>query len=393
VKPADLDAIRKRCLRGNYEDIANVVDHDAPALLDALEQAERLRLAAESEAACQARGVAEVNRCREELRAERDALEKAGLDALRTAERLTGELAAEKARANASDHAAWSSMGDGVKDLLAERRKREEAEAKLAALQLSADMWTARSGQLERDLATQTKRAEEAESRWFKASCNTCGGSPNASDLACICGGTGCMVDEVDGLRQHAFALERDLAVLREALGYGTPWPLHEVLTKLADAADHLLLGHDCDRHGWELVGSARDAARCITSALASVQQKTSGDPDPPCGYCGYPSCGYCCNLTVQQQTSEEPFRSRLAAEARDTCLPQTPGNEAERLSVEIPNAGNCEPRVDKPGETGTPSPDWRALLERLVRDYSWVSQSESYRTAVAALDATKEEK
>jgi hypothetical protein len=173
MNPQERDAIRKRCLRGNYEDIANVVDHDAPALLDALEQAERLRLAAESEAACQARGVAEVNRCREELRAERDALEKAGLDALRTAERLTGELAAEKAR---GDRNADTVRSYG-RELDAEIRKREEACAELAAEKARGEEWrqayesattrpyAAEAARLSRDLATQTKRAEEAEAQ------------------------------------------------------------------------------------------------------------------------------------------------------------------------------------------------------------------------------------
>lgn len=47
-----------------------------------------------------------------------------------------------------------------------------------------------------------------------------------------------------------------------------TSWPLAEVLTKLCDAADHLLHAHDCDAHGWELVGSARDAGRAIVQRL-----------------------------------------------------------------------------------------------------------------------------
>jgi NTP pyrophosphatase (non-canonical NTP hydrolase) len=45
-------------------------------------------------------------------------------------------------------------------------------------------------------------------------------------------------------------------------LHMGEPYSVPEVLGQLADAADHLLKGHDCDAHGWEGVGLARDAAR-----------------------------------------------------------------------------------------------------------------------------------
>ncbi len=54
----------------------------------------------------------------------------------------------------------------------------------------------------------------------------------------------------------------------REALGFDTSYPVHEVLRLLADAADHLLKAHDCDAHGWEVVGGARDAAREILKRL-----------------------------------------------------------------------------------------------------------------------------
>lgn len=40
------------------------------------------------------------------------------------------------------------------------------------------------------------------------------------------------------------------------------PWPLHDVVRKLADMADHLMDVHGCDAHGYESVLAARDAAR-----------------------------------------------------------------------------------------------------------------------------------
>jgi len=60
----------------------------------------------------------------------------------------------------------------------------------------------------------------------------------------------------------------RDCAELMEALRMDQPWSLTSVLKRLADAADHLLDAHDCDAHGYEEVGAARDAARDILRRL-----------------------------------------------------------------------------------------------------------------------------
>jgi hypothetical protein len=329
MNPQERDAIRKRCLRGNYEDIANVVDHDAPALLDALEQAERLRLAAESEAACQARGVAEVNRCREELRAERDALEKAGLDALRTAERLTGELAAEKAR---GDRNADTVRSYG-RELDAEIRKREEACAELAAEKARGEEWrqayesattrpyAAEAARLSRDLATQTKRAEEAEAQaklgWQRAA---------------------------EKNRAYGDSL-RHLAVLREAL---------EKVVKLD--TDWASIER---KYQWAQIGQWAPAV--ARAALAAVQQKTSG----PVG---------------KDTPTDTSAPQRVPADCGiSPAFQETMANVREAYRI----------------ESGA-SPDWRALLERLVamcRVCSWVFETEEYRAAVSALDATKEEK
>lgn len=66
---------------------------------------------------------------------------------------------------------------------------------------------------------------------------------------------------------------ERDTTNLQ---GRDSPWPLSDVLTRLADAADHLLRDHDCDAHGWEGVTVARDKAREYAAALS-----TRETPDP----------------------------------------------------------------------------------------------------------------
>lgn len=71
-------------------------------------------------------------------------------------------------------------------------------------------------------------------------------------------------------LRETA-APSRSQGALETLIGNDTPWPLADVLARLADAADHLLSVHDCDMQGWEGVGVARDKAREIVAALRSV--------------------------------------------------------------------------------------------------------------------------
>ena len=59
------------------------------------------------------------------------------------------------------------------------------------------------------------------------------------------------------------------LAFMADPLtGTGTPWPLRDVLLKLADAAEHLREVHDCDAHGYEEVMEAARAAREMAQNL-----------------------------------------------------------------------------------------------------------------------------
>lgn len=67
------------------------------------------------------------------------------------------------------------------------------------------------------------------------------------------------------------------VSAFEAALGFDTPWPIHEVLARLADAADHLLRIHDCDAHGHELVRSAEQAARRIVRTLLANNPETQG--------------------------------------------------------------------------------------------------------------------
>jgi hypothetical protein len=69
------------------------------------------------------------------------------------------------------------------------------------------------------------------------------------------------LVAEADGVPLPVPAQEAELA---------KRFPVADVLRILADAADHLLKDHDCDTDGWELIGSARDAARLHLARLRS---------------------------------------------------------------------------------------------------------------------------
>ncbi len=80
--------------------------------------------------------------------------------------------------------------------------------------------------------------------------------------------------------RASLAAVEGERDRLRGALRLDQPWPVQQLLTKLAGAADHLLHGHDCDRHGWDEIGSAAQKARevvvALDAALTSPTQETT---------------------------------------------------------------------------------------------------------------------
>lgn len=75
-------------------------------------------------------------------------------------------------------------------------------------------------------------------------------------------------------VRQHEVTEDKLAAsekLVGELLRLSEPWSLLSILETLAEAADHLLTVHDCDRHGWEGVSHARDAARSVVAALSKV--------------------------------------------------------------------------------------------------------------------------
>lgn len=56
-------------------------------------------------------------------------------------------------------------------------------------------------------------------------------------------------------------------------------WPLPDVLTRLADAADHLLADHNCDMHGHEGISFAVFAARQHAGRADLVSRDTAPQP------------------------------------------------------------------------------------------------------------------
>lgn len=81
---------------------------------------------------------------------------------------------------------------------------------------------------------------------------------------------------EHDARARAPVEAERDqfAAALAEVMtprGIYDAWSLNRVLRRLADAADHLLNDHSCDRHGYEGVVCARDAARDHAAAIEKL--------------------------------------------------------------------------------------------------------------------------
>jgi hypothetical protein len=64
--------------------------------------------------------------------------------------------------------------------------------------------------------------------------------------------------------------------LVRELLADDKPYPLTDVLTQLADAADHLLNDHSCDAHGYEGVGIVRNIAREMVGIVAKARALAS---------------------------------------------------------------------------------------------------------------------
>jgi hypothetical protein len=56
------------------------------------------------------------------------------------------------------------------------------------------------------------------------------------------------------------------------------PWPVHDILVRLAKAADHLLDVHCCDDHGYEEVKVAAEQARLCAARMKARQTLNTGE-------------------------------------------------------------------------------------------------------------------
>lgn len=75
--------------------------------------------------------------------------------------------------------------------------------------------------------------------------------------------------------------------VLRMHLSYSLP----SVLEHLVRAVDHLLHDHSCDGHGYEVVGSARDAAQEILNVITTWEPGADAAPWRPALHSGIDWC------------------------------------------------------------------------------------------------------
>lgn len=75
-----------------------------------------------------------------------------------------------------------------------------------------------------------------------------------------------------------------------KCLHTGKPWPIADVVNVLAGAARHLMLEHDCDRHGYERVMAAVEAAEVWLlerdSAPAPAEEPKTCKTPPPGWHC-----------------------------------------------------------------------------------------------------------
>ena len=91
-----------------------------------------------------------------------------------------------------------------------------------------------------------------------------------AVDEVLFWNGAAC-VELATSARELQALLEHDPVFLDHVLGMDQPWPLLDVLERLAAAADHLLAAHSCDHLGYEGINAARDAARAHVERLRGL--------------------------------------------------------------------------------------------------------------------------
>ena len=91
---------------------------------------------------------------------------------------------------------------------------------------------------------------------------------------------SGCGVYELTWHQTKLAERTRELEEAKATLGNDTPWPLGDVLARLIQGCEHLLIDHACDQHGYEALDHSVRAGRRYLGALAKLEQKktpTSG--------------------------------------------------------------------------------------------------------------------
>jgi hypothetical protein len=135
-----------------------------------------------------------------------------------------------------------------------------------------ASLWASYVGEDWKQRALGTELVDDGnESGEFRAltaeadaACRACG----RGDSSCQeCGGDGTAASAQ--LRLSA-EVEQLRTALVAVLGQDRPWPLVDVIAKLADAADHLLRDHDCDHLYYEKVVAAREH---VVAYLANMRE------------------------------------------------------------------------------------------------------------------------
>lgn len=131
---------------------------------------------------------------------------------------------------------------------------------------------------------------------------------------------------------------------LVEALGTGSPFPVVEVLTILADAEDHLRHHHNCDDIGHERRLYAQQAARRIVAALPAALARVSQQA-PACD-CGAKGIA-CVHFAMRVKEQQAPAQSNVARlrEARGSMQDLFGTPEAQEYLASL--RGTTVPRAE----------------------------------------------
>jgi hypothetical protein len=147
-------------------------------------------------------------------------------------------------------------LDDARQSILCVAEERDDARAQLRAASAELDHARREAAAWEvqcQDLRDRVVQVEAESARRYD-----CHGGPGTIEPACG-GCVSCLLRALEQVTHERDALAGNL---------GRPWGLPSVLERLAEAADHLLNDHNCDIHGHEGIGLARDEARLLLAAL-----------------------------------------------------------------------------------------------------------------------------